>query len=86
MPGPLLTQFVTAIGAALRLSDGTRVLDAGAACGHNLAVLQEKHRGRLRAMGHADLLRTHQRTPSTSCPSLMSEWAPIFLPSSGLAR
>ena len=62
MPGPMLTQFVTAIGSALRLSDGTRVLDAGAACGHNLAVLQALLGGRLRAMGHADLLRTRAPT------------------------
>ena len=38
----MLAQFVTALGTALRLSDGTRVLDAGAACGHNLAVLQAR--------------------------------------------
>ena len=51
MPGPMLAQFVNALGTALRLSDGTRVLDAGAACGHNLAVLQARHGNKLRAMG-----------------------------------
>ena len=51
MPAPMLAQLVTAIGSALRLSDGTRVLDAGAACGHNLAVLQARHGNKLRAMG-----------------------------------
>ena len=55
MPAPMLAQLVTAIGSALRLSDGTRVLDAGAACGHNLAVLQARVRVRVRARARVGL-------------------------------
>ena len=51
MPGPMLQQFYLAIGAKLGLGEGSSVLDAGAACGHGLAVLQQHHRNKLRAMG-----------------------------------
>ena len=51
MPRARLAQFVKAFGARLGIQPGMNVLDAGAACGHALGVLQEVHRGKLHAVG-----------------------------------
>ena len=51
MPAPAFEQFIRSIGTALGIVEGMSVLDAGAACGHALGVLQRVHRGRLHAVG-----------------------------------
>ncbi len=51
MPRSLLIKHVQAIGTRLGLGEGMSVLDVGATCGHALAILQERYRNKLRAMG-----------------------------------
>ena len=46
-----LSRHVLAVGERLGLGEGMSVLDVGATCGHALAILQERYRHRLRAVG-----------------------------------
>ena len=51
MPRTALVKHVLAFGERLGIGEGMAVLDVGATCGHALAILQERHRNQLRAVG-----------------------------------
>ena len=51
MGAAALTKHVLAMGERLGVAEGMSVLDVGATCGHALAILQERHRHKLKAVG-----------------------------------